>query len=152
MSYEVYRKRSGTLSLSTIKPKMDDKGFPEKDGAILVQMVPHDGEGNRKWSERLSFALSPDEIFALGHSYKKGLIGADKPLSFLHDQGKRADSSTETPAQDIKTLRVQKDKEGTGFWINLQRGEEKLGIHLSDMDLANIIDLMMHVRPSLVSL
>lgn len=97
--YKVY-KSTGAAQFSILNPRRNEKGYVEKDGAILVEACPCDGKDengniNPLWSQKISFAINMTDLASLMdrsnpkagrlyHNFK----GASKTLEFIPGQGK----------------------------------------------------------------
>lgn len=61
-------KAKGAAQFSLIAPKFNDKGFFDKEGAVLVQAAPGDGNKDNPswdWNKKITFAISPTDIASL---------------------------------------------------------------------------------------
>jgi|14_taG_2_1085336.scaffolds.fasta_scaffold01357_7 hypothetical protein len=93
-------KNTGAAQFSLIPPQRDEqRGFVQKDGAVLVEVAPCDGKdanGNIKafWDQKLKFAISIADIASLmdranpkaGRLYHK-FQGNSKSLQFVPGTG-----------------------------------------------------------------
>ena len=65
--YAIY-KSSGAAQFSLMKPKFDEKGFITKDGGILLEAAPGNGDKNNPqwdWSKKMKFAIGLADIAIL---------------------------------------------------------------------------------------
>lgn len=93
--FKVYKK-IGAAQFGLIRPRTDDNGRIEKDGAILLEVAKSKGERSYDWSNKITFAIgmsdlttlfgNPDEPKALIHT----MPGSDttKKLEFIPGEGK----------------------------------------------------------------
>lgn len=53
-----FYKGSGAAQLRLIPPRLNEKGFLEKEGAVLIEAAPGAGKQQWDWSQKITFAIS----------------------------------------------------------------------------------------------
>lgn len=79
--FTIYKK-SGAAQFKPIPPRENDKGYIEKEGAILVEVAPGNGQGRDlswDWSRKISFAIGIADIVGLFEDI-------ESPKKLVHDQ------------------------------------------------------------------
>lgn len=94
--FTVYAK-SGAAQFSVLPIRRTDKGYVDKDGAILLEVAPGTGPKAYDWSQKISFSIGIADICILADR-------PQRPEKILHDnQG------------TIKTLEFTPGQEGTQY-------------------------------------
>ena len=57
-----FYKSKGAAQFSCLPPRYNDRGFVEKDGAILLEVAPGVGKQKWDWDQKISFAFSVADI------------------------------------------------------------------------------------------
>ena len=63
-----YKKGQGAAQLRLIPPRLTEKGFLDKEGAVLIETAPGVGKGNSAswdWSQKVTFAISISDIMQI---------------------------------------------------------------------------------------
>lgn len=63
-TFPIYKKKAAA-QLSIIRPRVDDSGKLLKEGSVLLEVAPAQGEKSYDWSKKISFAISRSDIVLL---------------------------------------------------------------------------------------
>lgn len=74
--FKIY-KRVGAAQFGLIRPREDEKGRIEKDGAILLEVAKSNGEKSYDWSNKISFAIGMSDLTSIFEN-------PDRPPSLIH--------------------------------------------------------------------
>lgn len=74
--FKVYKK-IGAAQFGFIRPRVDDSGRIEKDGAILLEVAKSMGEKSYDWSNKISFAIGMSDLTSIFEN-------PDAPASLIH--------------------------------------------------------------------
>mgnify|MGYP001561183064 CR=1 FL=1 len=140
-NYPIY-KSIGAAQFSLMPPKPNDKGFLERNGAILLEVAPGDGNKNDPkwdWSKKIKFAIGLPDIAIL-------LDQTKEQIRVVHDN-----------KGVLKTLEILpgKDKfEGT-FQLILTEGSQenrkKIMVPLSNGEYQVLMRLLVSAAPLLIN-
>ena len=74
--FKIYKK-IGAAQFGLIRPRQDDKGRIEKDGAILLEVAKSSGEKAYDWGNKISFAIGISDLTSIFEN-------PDSPPSLIH--------------------------------------------------------------------
>ena len=66
-----FYKGSGALQCRVIPPRFTDKGFLDKEGALLLEAAPSSGKQQWDWSKKVTFAVGVADIAAIFNNNEK---------------------------------------------------------------------------------
>lgn len=74
--FKIYKK-IGAAQFGLIRPREDEKGRIEKDGAILLEVAKSQGEKSYDWANKISFAIGVSDLTSIFQN-------PDSPPSLIH--------------------------------------------------------------------
>jgi len=137
-TYPVY-KSLGAAQFSLMPPKGNDKGYLEREGAILLEVAPGDGnKDNPQWDwskdKKITFAIGLPDI------------------AIILDQTKESPRIVHDNKGVLKTLEF---KAGTGkyegtYMMCLSEGQKKVTVPFSNGEYQILIRLLVAAAPTLI--
>jgi hypothetical protein len=131
-----FYKKGGAAQLRLIPPRLNEKGFLEKEGAVLLEAAPGTGTGRDlswDWSKKITFAISFTDI--------TNIFNGDT-VDIFHQ-------SEDTP----KKLRVNPGQE-SGYFLSLGEGKgdnrREVKVSLTDGEWRVLRQTLMSMAPYLV--
>lgn len=96
-SFNVFKK-SAAAKFTLLPPRYKDNGWMDKQGCVLLEMAPSQGEKSYDWQNKLTFAFGMNDMVSFfddPSSSKWGNFfhdngGVTKKLSITHGEGKYA--------------------------------------------------------------
>lgn len=74
--FKIYKK-IGAAQFGLIRPRADEQGRIEKDGAILLEVAKSNGEKSYDWREKISFAIGMSDLTTIFEN-------PDSPAALIH--------------------------------------------------------------------
>jgi hypothetical protein len=131
-----FYKKGGAAQLRLIPPRLNEKGFLEKEGAVLLEAAPGTGNGRDlswDWSKKIVFAISFTDI--------TNIFNGDT-IDIFHQ-------SEDTP----KKLQIIPGQ-NSGFFLNLAEGKgdsrRQVKVSLTDGEWRVLRQTLMQMVPFLV--
>ena len=94
--FKIY-KANGAMKMSILAPKFDAKGYVSKEGALLIEAAPGNGDKNNPqwdWNQKITFAISSIDVASLLSSKQKRIFHQHnddpKTLELLPGEGEYA--------------------------------------------------------------
>ena len=131
-----FYKAKGALQIRLLPPRMNEKGYLDKEGALLLEAAP--GTGSRQnpswnWDQKISFAISVADIMAMCD---------DDTVDIFH-------KSKDTP----KKLQVNPGQQ-SGYFLSLAQGKgsnrHQVSVPLTDGEWRVLIKVFVDMIPTLV--
>lgn len=89
--YTIYKK-FGALQASIIPPQRNDKGWIDKEGAVLIEVAPGSGPQKWDWEQKINFAIGIPDICKLAEN-------PETPPKLVHAQGDTTKTLEFTPGE-----------------------------------------------------
>jgi len=137
-----FYKSKGAAQFSYLPPRYNDRGFVEKDGAILLEVAPGVGKQKWDWEQKISFAISIADITKIVGDFPE-----EGNLRLFHQHDKMPKAVEFAPGEGRY--------EGT--WnMYISQGSNKLGNHrrvmvpLESGEFRLLVRLLVNMVPKLI--
>lgn len=127
--YTIYKKK-GALQASPIFPQRNDKGWVDKEGAILWELAPGVGDQKWDWDNKLNMAIGIPDICKL-------LECQDKEAKLIHVSGETTKTLTVKPGEGqyegtyTVFLGAKRGSDSHSIMVPLSGGEYQLLLRMS---------------------
>lgn len=134
--YKIY-KSLGAAQFKLILPRRNEKGFIQKDGAVLVEVAPGIGTKNEPdwdWNKKIKFALGIPDL--------QLLIESDGTKRLTHDH----DGSIKT----FQFAEATDPKYAGTYMLKVTEGENRITVPVSGGEFLLLMKMLVQVAPTLI--
>jgi hypothetical protein len=127
--YTIYKKK-GALQASIIPPTRNDRGWVEKEGAVLLELAPGVGEQQWDWANKINLALGIPDLC-------KMLETQDSELKLVHQSGETSKTLVVKPGEGqysgtyMMSLYAKRGPDSHSIVVPLSGGEYQLLLRMA---------------------